>query len=42
MTLAPESEARPVPEGYVRLTEHAPLPISGCEVLTRRQSFIDM
>ena len=26
-------------EGYVRLTEHAPLPITGCEVLTRRQSF---
>ena len=27
-------------EGYVRLTEHAPVSISGCEVLTRRQSFI--
>lgn len=27
-------------EGYVTLREHAPLPISGCEVLTRRQSFI--
>ena len=26
-------------EGYVRLTEHAPLPITGCEVLTRRQAF---
>lgn len=27
-------------EGYVKLTEHAPLPIAACEVLTRRQSFI--
>jgi D-galactarolactone cycloisomerase len=27
-------------EGFVRLTEHAPLPISTGEVLTRRQSFI--
>jgi L-alanine-DL-glutamate epimerase-like enolase superfamily enzyme len=27
-------------EGYVRLREQAPLPISGGEVLTRRQSFI--
>tara|TARA_Y100001934_G_scaffold99767_1_gene122826 strand:- start:479 stop:1624 length:1146 start_codon:yes stop_codon:yes gene_type:complete len=27
-------------DGYVKLTEHAPLPITGCEVLTRRQSFI--
>ena len=27
-------------EGYRKLTENAPLPISGCEVLTRRQSFI--
>lgn len=27
-------------EGYVRLTEHAPLPIAGCEVLTRRQAFL--
>lgn len=27
-------------EGYVRLREHAPLPIAGGEVLTRRQSFI--
>jgi L-alanine-DL-glutamate epimerase-like enolase superfamily enzyme len=27
-------------EGYVRLTEHAPLPIAGCEVFTRRQSFL--
>lgn len=28
-------------EGYVKLTEHAPLPITGCEVFTRRQSFIE-
>lgn len=27
-------------EGYKRLTEHAPLPIAGCEVLTRRQAFV--
>lgn len=27
-------------EGYVRLTEHAPLPIAACEVLTRRQAFL--
>jgi L-alanine-DL-glutamate epimerase-like enolase superfamily enzyme len=27
-------------EGFVRLTEHAPVPISTGEVLTRRQSFI--
>ena len=27
-------------EGYIKLTENAPLPISGCEVLTRRQSFL--
>lgn len=27
-------------EGYITLREHAPLPISSCEVLTRRQSFI--
>ena len=27
-------------EGFVKLTEHAPLPITSCEVLTRRQSFI--
>lgn len=27
-------------DGYVRLTENAPLPIAGCEVLTRRQSFL--
>jgi L-alanine-DL-glutamate epimerase-like enolase superfamily enzyme len=27
-------------EGYVKLTENAPLPITGCEVLTRRQSFV--
>lgn len=26
-------------QGYVKLTENAPLPISGCEVLTRRQTF---
>lgn len=25
--------------GYIKLTEQAPLPITGCEVLTRRQSF---
>ena len=27
-------------EGYVKLTENAPLPITGCEVFTRRQSFL--
>jgi len=27
-------------EGYIRLTENAPLPIAGCEVLTRRQNFL--
>jgi len=27
-------------DGYARLREHAPLPISGGEVLTRRQSFV--
>ena len=27
--------------GYVKLTEHSPVPIASCEVLTRRQSFID-
>ncbi len=27
-------------DGYVRLTEHSPVPIASCEVLTRRQSFI--
>jgi D-galactarolactone cycloisomerase len=27
-------------DGYVRLTEHSPVPIAGCEVLTRRQSFL--
>ena len=27
-------------DGYVRLTENAPVPIAGCEVFTRRQSFI--
>ena len=28
-------------EGYVRLTENSPLPIAACEVLTRRQSFVE-
>lgn len=28
-------------DGYCKLTEHAPLPITGCEVFTRRQSFIE-
>ena len=28
-------------EGYVKLTEHSPVPITSCEVLTRRQSFIE-
>jgi D-galactarolactone cycloisomerase len=27
--------------GYVRLTEHSPVPIAACEVLTRRQSFVE-
>lgn len=27
-------------QGYIKLAENAPLPITGCEVLTRRQSFI--
>jgi L-alanine-DL-glutamate epimerase-like enolase superfamily enzyme len=27
-------------DGYVKLTEHSPIPITACEVLTRRQSFI--
>ncbi len=27
--------------GYVKLREHSPVPISSCEVLTRRQSFIE-
>jgi L-alanine-DL-glutamate epimerase-like enolase superfamily enzyme len=27
-------------DGYVKLTENAPLPIASCEVLTRRQSFL--
>ena len=27
-------------DGYVRLTEHAPLPIAAGEVLTRRQTFL--
>lgn len=28
-------------DGFVKLTENAPLPITSCEVLTRRQSFIE-
>lgn len=28
-------------EGYVRLTEHSPVPIAAGEVLTRRQSFVE-
>lgn len=27
-------------DGYVKLTENSPIPITGCEVLTRRQSFL--
>lgn len=27
-------------DGFVKLTEHSPVPITSCEVLTRRQSFI--
>lgn len=27
-------------EGYIKLTEHSPVPIASCEVLTRRQSFL--
>lgn len=27
-------------DGYARLTENSPVPIAGCEVLTRRQSFL--
>ena len=27
-------------QGYIKLTENAPLPITSCEVLTRRQSFM--
>ncbi len=27
-------------EGYIKLTENAPLPITSCEVLTRRQAFM--
>ena len=27
-------------DGYVTLTEHSPVPIAGCEVLTRRQAFL--
>lgn len=28
-------------DGYIKLTENAPLPIASCEVFTRRQSFIE-
>jgi D-galactarolactone cycloisomerase len=28
-------------EGYIQLTNNSPVPIAGCEVLTRRQSFIE-
>jgi len=28
-------------DGYVKLTEHSPVPSAACEVLTRRQSFIE-
>jgi L-alanine-DL-glutamate epimerase-like enolase superfamily enzyme len=28
-------------DGYIKLREHAPVPIAACEVLTRRQSFIE-
>ncbi|MEE2726617.1 MAG: mandelate racemase/muconate lactonizing enzyme family protein [Candidatus Latescibacterota bacterium] len=27
-------------QGYIKLTEHAPLPITSCEVITRRQAFM--
>ncbi|MCP4191311.1 MAG: mandelate racemase/muconate lactonizing enzyme family protein [Planctomycetaceae bacterium] len=27
-------------DGYVKLTEHSPVPIASCEVLTRRQAFL--
>ena len=27
-------------QGYTKLTEHAPLPITSCEVITRRQAFM--
>jgi L-alanine-DL-glutamate epimerase-like enolase superfamily enzyme len=27
-------------DGYIKLTEHSPVPIASCEVLTRRQAFI--
>jgi len=27
-------------DGYVKLTEHSPVPITSCEVLTRRQAFL--
>ena len=28
-------------DGYIKLTENAPLPIASCEVLTRRQAFLE-
>ena len=28
-------------EGYIKLTDHSPVPIAACEVLTRRQSFLE-
>ena len=28
-------------EGYIKLTEHSPVPIAACEVLTRRQNFLE-
>ena len=28
-------------EGHIKLTENSPVPIAGCEVLTRRQSFLE-
>ena len=27
-------------DSYIKLTEHSPVPIAGCEVLTRRQAFL--
>ncbi|HVF09289.1 MAG TPA: enolase C-terminal domain-like protein, partial [Abditibacteriaceae bacterium] len=27
-------------DGYIKLTEHSPVPIASCEVLTRRQAFL--
>ena len=27
-------------EGYIKLREHSPVPVAGCEVLTRRQAFV--